>query len=384
MGIVKVEGKRPTGFCKEPLEMLELLEGKPSRAVLRGGDGGNVISLPGGGGSNVSLLTRPLILKDGGCDMALAIVHGMIGILFILLVPMSTQAQNLTVILLGTGNPIPSLERFGPSTLVEAGAETLLFDCGRGVAQRLWQLQRPLRVTAVFLTHLHSDHIVGIPDLWLTGWLPAPSTEPFRLWGPTGTKEMMANLEKAYQADIRIRIEDEKLPPQGVAVLAEDITEGVVYEKNGVKVTAFDVDHGLVKPALGYRIDYGGRSVVISGDTRFSENLIRFATGTDVVVHEVAAVKEELLSKSERVRRVMGHHTTPEEAGTVFARVKPKLAVYTHIGLFTIDPISAPTIEDLIALTRKTYAGPLEVGEDLLTIKVGDTVEVQRFTLPAR
>jgi len=248
--------------------------------------------------------------------MALAIVHGMIGILFILLVPMSTQAQNLTVILLGTGNPIPSLERFGPSTLVEAGAETLLFDCGRGVAQRLWQLQRPLRVTAVFLTHLHSDHIVGIPDLWLTGWLPAPSTEPFRLWGPTGTKEMMANLEKAYQADIRIRIEDEKLPPQGVAVLAEDITEGVVYEKNGVKVTAFDVDHGLVKPALGYRIDYGGRSVVISGDTRFSENLIRFATGTDVVVHEVAAVKEELLSKSERVRRVMGHHTTPEEAGT--------------------------------------------------------------------
>jgi len=195
---------------------------------------------------------------------------------------------------------------------------------------------------------------------------------------------MMANLEKAYQADIRIRIEDEKLPSQGVAVLAEDITEGVVYEKNGVKVTAFDVDHGLVKPALGYRIDYGGRSVVISGDTRFSENLIRFATGTDVVVHEVAAAKEELLSKSERVRRVMGHHTTPEEAGTVFARVKPKLAVYTHIGLFTIAPISAPTIEDLIALTRKTYAGPLEVGEDLLTIKVGDTVEVQRSTPPAR
>jgi ribonuclease Z len=316
--------------------------------------------------------------------MALALIRGMLGILFILLVPMSTQAQNLTVILLGTGNPIPRLDRFGPSTLVEAGAETLLFDCGRGVAQRLRQLQRPLRVTAVFLTHLHSDHIVGIPDLWLTGWLFSPSTEPFRLWGPTGSKEMMVNLKKAYQADIRIRIETEKLPPQGVAVLAEDITEGAVYEKNGVKVTAFDVDHGPIKPALGYRIDYGGRSVVISGDTRFSENLIRFATGTDVVVHEVAAAKEELLSKSERVRGVMEHHTTPEEAGTVFARVKPKLAVYTHLGLLGMDPISAPTIEDLIARTRKTYAGPLEVGEDLLTLKVGDTVEVQRFTPPAR
>lgn len=316
--------------------------------------------------------------------MALALIHGMIGILFLLLVPMSTQAQNLTVILLGTGNPIPRLDRFGPSTLVDAGADTLLFDCGRGVAQRLRQLQRPLRVTAVFLTHLHSDHIVGIPDLWLTGWLFPPSTEPFRLWGPTGTKEMMANLEQAYQADIRSRIETEKLPPQGVAVLAEDITEGVVYEKNGVKVTAFDVDHELIKPALGYRIDYGGRSVVISGDTRFSENLIRFATGTDVVVHEVAAAKEELLSKSERVRHIMGFHTKPAEAGRVFARVKPKLAVYTHLGLLGMDPISAPTIEELIALTRKTYAGPLEVGEDLLTIKVGDTVEVQRFTPSVR
>lgn len=154
-------------------------------------------------------------------------------------------------------------------------------------------------------------------------------------------------------------------------MLAEDITEGVVYEKNGVKVTAFDVDHELIKPALGYRIDYGGRSVVISGDTRFSENLIRFATGTDVVVHEVAAAKAELLSKSERVRHVLGFHTMPEEAGTVFARVKPKLAVYTHLGLLGMDSISAPTSEELIALTRKTYAGPLEVGEDLLTIKVG-------------
>jgi ribonuclease Z len=321
--------------------------------------------------------------------MALALIHSMIGMWLLLFLPMHTQAQSLTVILLGTGNPIPSMERFGPSTLVEAGTEVLLFDCGRGVSQRLLQLQRPLRMTAVFLTHLHSDHIVGLPDLWLTGWLPSPAwgrrTEPLRLWGPTGTKEMMVNLEKAYQADIRIRIEAEQLPPQGVAVLAEDITEGVVYEKDGVKVTAFAVDHGPAKPALGYRVDYGGRAVVISGDTRFSDNLIRFATGTDVVVHEVAAINEELLKKSEIAQRLLGHHTTPQEAGTVFARVQPKLAVYTHVGLFTTDPsISAPTIEELIALTRKTYAGPLEVGEDLMIIKVGDTVEVQRFRPPLR
>jgi ribonuclease Z len=314
----------------------------------------------------------------------------MLGVLLILSTPLGAVAQSLRVTLLGTGSPIPSIERFGPSTLVEAGSETLLFDCGRGATLRLWQLQIPLRsVTAVFLTHLHSDHIVGIPDLWLTGWLPPPfgrRTEPLRVWGPTGTKEMLAHLEKAYQADIRIRIEDEKLPPQGVAVLAKDITEGVVYEHNGVKVTAFDVDHGLaIKPALGYRIDYGGRSVVISGDTRFSENLIRFSTGTDVLVHEVAAAKEELLGTSEAARRIIGHHTTQEVAGKVFDRVKPKLAVYTHIVLLTTDlSVSAPTIQDLVALTRKTYSGALEVGEDLMTIEVGDKIEVHRFTSPSR
>ena len=125
--------------------------------------------------------------------------------------------------------------------------------------------------------------------------------------------------------------------------------------------------------------------MVLSGDTRFSDNLIRFSTGADVVVHEVAAAKEELLSTSEVARLILGSHTTPEDAGRVFDRVKPKLAVYTHIVLLTTDPaISAPTVQDLIALTRKTYDGPLEVGEDLMTIEVGDTVEVRRFTPSAR
>src|SRR5208282_3795868 len=102
-----------------------------------------------------------------------------------------------------------------------------------------------------------------------------------------GTAQMIFYLKKAYQADIRIRSADEKLPPAGVAIITKEITEGVVYETNGVKVTAFNVDHGeFIKPAFGYRIDYQGRSVVLSGDTRFSENLIRFSQGTDVLFHE--------------------------------------------------------------------------------------------------
>jgi ribonuclease Z len=312
------------------------------------------------------------------------IIRNTLGLLLIFLAITNLRGQNLKVTLLGTGTPNPRIERFGPSTLVEAGGEKLLFDGGRGVTLRLGQVSiLPRDLTAIFLTHLHSDHIVGIPDLWLTGWLRG-RTGSFRIWGPAGTREMMGSLEKAYQVDIRFRIVDEKLNPEGVAVLAEDITEGVVYEKNGVKVTAFDVDHGpVVKPALGYRIDYRGQSVVISGDTRFSENLIRFSKGVDVLIHEVGAAKEELMSKSEAVRRIIAHHTTPEEAGRVFDRVRPKLAVYSHLALPSTPGISELTVQDLIALTRKTYSGSLEVGEDLMTIEIGNKIEVRRFTPPS-
>jgi ribonuclease Z len=139
----------------------------------------------------------------------------------------------------------------------------------------------------------------------------------------------------------------------------------------------FPVESGNL-PCLGYRIDYAGRSVVISGDTRFSENLIRFSMGTDVLVHEVAAGKEELLKISVATQRIIDHHTSPEEAGKVFSRVKPKLAVYTHFVMVSSNTISAPTVEDFITMTRKTYSGPLEAGEDLMVIEVGDTVKVSR------
>lgn len=299
--------------------------------------------------------------------------------------PWSASAQALTVTLLGTGSPILIAERSGPSILVEANGRKLLFDVGRGAALRLWQSGVPLRdVSAVFFTHLHSDHVTGFPDLWLTGMLPNKSfahrTTPMHVFGPAGTRAMMTNLARAYEADVRFRQADEKSSPASAVIVARDIREGVVYEEGGVKVTAFDVDHGdLIKPALGYRIDYGGHSVVLSGDTRPSENLIRFAANTDVLFHEVAAARPELLARSEAARRIIGHHTTPDEAGRVFGRVHPRLAVYTHIVLLATDPgIEPPTITDLVSGTRTTWAGPLEVGEDLMKVEVGDSITVHR------
>ena len=157
----------------------------------------------------------------------------------------------------------------------------------------------------------------------------------------------------------------------GVQTCALPIS-GVIYERNGVRVSAIAVDHGdLIKPAFGFRIDYDGRSVVISGDTRFSENLIKHATGADLLVHQVAMAKEELIARSDRVRTILAHHTKPHEAGTVFARAKPKLAVFYHISLQGDPGTPAPTEKDVEDATRTTYAGPLVLGEDMMVFVIG-------------
>jgi ribonuclease Z len=184
-----------------------------------------------------------------------------------LVVTSAACAQDFKVTLLGTGSPLPIPDRFGAATLVEAGKEKLLFDVGRGSTIRLNQIGVPIgAINAVFLTHFHSDHTSGMPDLWLTGWIGryyGNRQSPFRVIGPKGTLSLMQSLQRAYDDDIRIRSEDEKNPLEGVAVVASEYAnDGVVYETNGVKVTAFEVDHGLlIKPAYGYRIDFEGRSV---------------------------------------------------------------------------------------------------------------------------
>jgi ribonuclease Z len=290
----------------------------------------------------------------------------------------------IKVTLLGTASPSPRPDRFGPSTLVEAGGQKLLFDAGRGVPVRLWQLRVPMgKIDALFITHYHSDHTSGIPDLWLTGWLAPPfgrRTGPFRVFGPPGAKDLMDGLQKAYALDIKIRHEDEQLPLSGVAVETREFDhDGVVYEKDGVKVIAFTVDHGdVIKPAVGYRIEYQGHAAVISGDTRYSENVIRYGTGADVLIHELGTARPELRALP-FAQKILAHHTSPHDVGRVFAQAKPKLAVYTHIVMLSNENVSEPTLADIEAETRETYAGPLQFGEDLMAFEIGDGVSVHPF-----
>jgi ribonuclease Z len=290
---------------------------------------------------------------------------------------MDFSQASFQVTLLGTGAPAPRMDRFGPSTLVEAGGKKFIFDAGRGAMQRLHQLGIPFGdIDAMFLTHHHSDHVVGFPDLWLTGWIGRPwgrRSAPLEVWGPEGTQQMMEHLPQAFAVDIRVRLRN--YPPEGVKLVAHEIREGVVLEAGGVKISAFEVDHGSEElPAFGYRIDYGGRSVVLSGDTTFNDNLIRHAEGADVLVHEVTAAGGSTPENARQLKRIAANHTTPEQAAEVFARVKPRLAVYNHLLLFGS---AAP--EDLVPATRKKYAGPLIVGEDLLQIEIGEEVQAKPF-----
>ncbi len=282
--------------------------------------------------------------------------------------------SGIKVTLLGTGTPQPLMERFGPSILVQAGSETLLFDAGRGCLQRLRQVNVSYdKINALFLTHLHSDHIVGLPDLWLTGWLISERSIPLEVFGPTGTGEMIKYLQKAFSFDITIRVGDDKRLEEGSKLLVKEIQEGLIYEKDGVKVIAFKVDHHPDIPAFGYRIDFNGHSVVLSGDTRYSENLIMFAKGADLLIHEVV-VAPDTLSKSDPKYPILAHHTTPEQAAKVFNEVKPKLAAYSHIS-----KLYGHTEEEILQRTKVNYSGPIIMGEDLMSFSIGDSVSVNRW-----
>lgn len=305
--------------------------------------------------------------------------------LFAFNVPAQTPAPatRFEVALLGTGTPGPNPLRFGPSTLVRAGNQNLLFDVGRGATIRLTQLGIPLRaIDQVFLTHFHSDHTNGLPDLWLTGWLPTPyasRVRPLPLTGPVGVKRLADGLEMAYADDIRIRKVDEALPAEGIAFAVKEFAEagGLVYERDGVKVTAFPNDHGdEIHPSVGYRIDYNGHSVVISGDTRVSLNVEKFGRGTDLLIHEIAAAPAGLIDANPSMKPILAHHTTPQEAGRLFARTRPKLAAYTHFVLISAPGFAPVGVDELRRQTREAYDGPLALGEDLMRFTIGEMVEI--------
>ncbi|VGO19076.1 MBL fold metallo-hydrolase [Pontiella sulfatireligans] len=271
-------------------------------------------------------------------------------------------------------------------TLIEAGGQKLLFDAGRGMVEQLVKLGPSYikETTNVFLTHHHFDHICDLDVLFLSG-RSMQRKGALYVFGPEGTEELVANIKATYRYDIDYMAMGGKRKPE---IIPQNIGEGIVYEKEGVRVIAFDVPHHPASisseqknlyPALGYRINYKECSVVISGDTMYSENLIKYAKGTDLLIHEVmpgAISESQRESTRESSRKGLlsrWHHTNATDAGKVFEQVRPQLVVYTHL---IVGPRGS--LEKIIAETKKTYKGSLVIGEDMMKIEVGQNVTIKK------
>ena len=271
--------------------------------------------------------------------------------------------DSTVVVLLGTGNPRPEPDASGPATAVVVGARVFLVDAGPGVERRLAAAHLPIDgVTALFITHLHSDHTLGLPDLIFTSWVMG-RTQPLPAYGPHGLQKMTDHLVAAWAEDIEVRTNGlEKRTPGGYRVDVHVIRPGTVYDSGGVRVTAFLVEHGTWREAYGYRIDAPGRSVVVSGDTKPSENLVRAAAGADVLVHEVYPEPRTVPNPTESATwptYMRDFHTSDVELGHLAARIRPKLLILTHIIR------RGATDEQLLANVRKSFSGSAVVGHDL-------------------
>lgn len=292
----------------------------------------------------------------------------------------------MKVTLLGTGTPAPSGRRFGTATLIEAGGKRVLLDCGRGAVVRLGELGIPVgSIDAVLFSHFHSDHYVGLPDLLMTGAIPASwggRSTPLRILGPRGVRGVAEGLWQFSAADRAIRVADSEIQEDMHRTEVTEFTEGVVLDEDGLRILAIEVDHGdFVKPAFGFRVEYGGRSFVHSHDTRLSENLIAQAAGVDVLLHEVAMARPESLAVSAHARTVLEHHITPREVGQVFDRIRPQLALLTHVVLKGPNP---PSLGDVLEAVGETYSGPVIVARDLMEIRFGTNVSLSFAGMESR
>ena len=274
-------------------------------------------------------------------------------------------SDSAVVITLGTGTPVPNPERSGPATVVVVGRRVLLFDAGAGVMRRLAAAGMPIDgVTAAFISHLHSDHTLGLPDLILTSWVMGRSTA-MRITGPPGLRRMTDHLLAAWAEDTVVRVTGlERGRPGGYRVDAREVQGGVVYDSAGITVTAIRVPHGEWEHAFAYRVDAAGRSIVISGDTRPSEALARAASNVDVLVHEV--YPETRISPENRPggdlwpRYLREVHTSDVELGRLAAAARPRLLLLTHV-LF----MGATGDEIIAGIRRGGFAGRVVVARDL-------------------
>jgi ribonuclease Z len=275
----------------------------------------------------------------------------------------------IEIILLGTGSPIPDPNRAGPSTLVRTGGQVFLVDCGRGVLQRAAAVGvGAAGLSALLLTHLHSDHIAELGDLLITRWIStfAPDPAPFPVIGPPGTAETVEATLKAFGHDIGYRIahhDDITAPPP---VEVHEYTQGPVWDRDGVSIRVAPTDHRPVAPTIGFRIESGSASVVLAGDTVPCAGLDELASGADALVHTV--IRKDIVTQipQQRIKDICDYHSSVEQAAATAARAGVGTLVMTHY----VPPLVAGQEDQWRALAATEFSGRIELGDDLHRVEV--------------
>jgi len=289
------------------------------------------------------------------------------------------QATGVQVVMLGTGTPLPDPERSGPSITVVVDNHAYLFDAGTGVVRRAAAATRqkgiaglePRTLRVAFLTHLHSDHTLGLPDLILTPWTMG-RTEPLELWGPKGTRAMVEHILAAYQEDITIRSTSlEGSNPTGYKVNVHEVEPGDVYKDGNVTVKPFLVKHGDWKQALGYRVEAPGRVIVYSGDTSPTESIVENCHGRDYLISDAYTLASfDLVSPHWQMYR-HAYHVSTRELGDIAARAKPRLLILTHRGNAGCDQshaagcLESGSEEQMLKEMKQYYSGNVVAAHDL-------------------
>lgn len=288
-------------------------------------------------------------------------------ILIAVLLPLTSATAETDVVILGTGTPVPDASRSGPGVAVIYNGEAYVFDAGGGMVQRAIEASErhgiealyPTNIRHLFITHLHSDHTLDYPELASTLWWRRENQ--LMAWGPEGLAEMSNGMYEMMGRDISLRTSGKQpvINPDYYQVDVTEISEGVVLERDGLVIEAFEVPHGDIDPAFGYRVTTPDKTIVISGDTAYSEKLMKMAEGADLLIHEVISASA-LANLSDFWQSYHGSsHTLTTELAELASKARPKLLVLYHVLFYGASE------ESVMEEIRAGYDGDAVLADDL-------------------
>ena len=271
----------------------------------------------------------------------------------------------INITFLGTGTPRPDINKLGPSILLKHKEHEILFDAGRGITLRLDQINNNYsKIHDIYISHMHFDHIVGLADFWLTSnlWQKKKNTN---VYGPGGIKEFCKELKKSYVKDLHYRYDK-----NSISELNCINHNGIKIYDNTLSITPFKNDHGHVKNSYGFKIKFGNKKIVYSGDTTYSKNVVDNSKNADILIHEIMSVSKKLYDKNKRLRSVASTHTNINQLIKILNIAKPKLTILNHALLFGVKE------KFVLSEIKKGYDGNVIFANDLMSIDLGNEINI--------